>query len=355
MRIAQVAPLIEDVPPRQYGGTERVVSYLTEELVNLGHSVTLFASATSITSAMLAPVVPTALRSSEEMNDPIPHYMVLLDQLQQRLDDFDILHFHFDALHYPVMRPHADRVLTTLHGRQDLPDLARLYSEFPELKLVSISNAQRAPIPDANFIATVYHGLPIDLYRPTLRQRGSYLAFLGRIAPEKSADVAIDIACRAGMELKVAAKVDGADEAYFQAEIEPLLRRPGIDFIGEIGDDQKETFLGEAAALLLPISWPEPFGLVMIESMACGTPVLAFRAGSVPEVIDHGLSGMVVDTADEAVSAIPHLLEFERRTVRDCFERRFTSRRMAQDYVRVYEQLLTHPEEGVRDALGGRP
>jgi glycosyltransferase involved in cell wall biosynthesis len=340
MRIAQIAPIIEDVPPRQYGGTERIVSYLTEELVALGHEVTLFATGTSITTADLIPVVPEAVRLSNDTVDPVPHYMVLLDRLQRDQQQFDVLHFHFDALHYPVMRPHAGRVLTTLHGRQDLPDLAVLYRAFPELKLVSISNAQRLPVPEANFIATVYHGLPADLYKPTPDRTGSYLAFLGRIAPEKSADIAIEIAQRAGMPIKLAAKVDVVDQDYFRDTIEPLLNEPEVEFIGEIGDDAKEKFLGEAAALLFPISWPEPFGLVMIEAMACGTPVLAFQAGSVPEVIDHGLSGMVVQTVDEAVAAMPDLLRLDRAAVRQCFERRFTSRRMASDYIAIYEQLI---------------
>jgi glycosyltransferase involved in cell wall biosynthesis len=340
MRIAQIAPIIEDVPPRQYGGTERIVSYLTEELVALGHDVTLFATGTSITTADLIPVVPEAIRLSRKTVDPVPHYMVLLDRLTREKEKFDILHFHFDALHYPVMRPHAGRVLTTLHGRQDLPDLAILYRAFPELKLVSISNAQRLPVPEANFIATVYHGLPADLYKPVPGRTGNYLAFLGRIAPEKSADVAIEIARLAGMPIKLAAKVDVVDQDYFRDSIEPLLQQPGVEFVGEIGDDAKEKFLGEAAALLFPISWPEPFGLVMIEAMACGTPVLAFRAGSVSEVIEHGLSGMVVQTVDEAVAIMPRLLSLDRAAVRQCFERRFTSRRMANDYVAVYEQLI---------------
>jgi glycosyltransferase involved in cell wall biosynthesis len=340
MRIAQIAPIIEDVPPRFYGGTERIVSYLTEELVALGHDVTLFASGTSITAAELVPVIPQAVRLSPSAVDPIPHYMVLLDQLQRRLDEFDVIHFHFDALHYPLMRPHARRVLTTLHGRQDLPDLAVLYRAMPELGLVSISDAQRAPVPDANFMATVHHGLPIDLYRPTLGKGRGYLAFLGRLAPEKSPEVAIEIARRAGMQLLLAAKVDRVDRDYFESTIDPLLNEPGIEFIGELGDHEKEKFLGDAAALLMPITWPEPFGLVMIEAMACGTPVLAFPAGSVPEVVDHGVSGMIVDSPDTAVAALPELLRIDRAGVRRCFERRFSSRRMALDYIALYERLV---------------
>lgn len=347
MRIAQIAPIIEDVPPRLYGGTERIVSYLTEELVALGHDVTLFASGTSITTAELVPVVSEALRLSPDMRDPLPYYMIMLDQVRQRLNEFDILHFHIDAMHYPLMRPHADRVLTTLHGRQDLPELPPLYRAFPDLPMVSITNAQRRPIPTAHFVATVHHGLPVDLYRPTFspgkgrhgRGRG-YLAFLGRMAPEKRPDLAIDIARKAGMPLKLAAKVDKADRAYFRDCIAPLLKQPDIEFIGEINEREKERFLGEAAALLFPISWPEPFGLVMIEAMACGTPVLAFRAGSVPEVIDHGVTGLIVETVDQAVAALPDVLRLDRAIIRQRFERRFTSRRMATDYITVYERQL---------------
>ncbi|TWT05925.1 glycosyltransferase family 4 protein [Reyranella sp. CPCC 100927] len=347
MRIAQIAPIIEDVPPRLYGGTERIVSYLTEELVALGHDVTLFASGTSITTAELVPVVSEALRLRPDMHDPLPYYMIMLDRVRQRLGEFDILHFHIDAMHYPLMRSHADRVLTTLHGRQDLPELPPLYSAFPDLPLVSISNAQRRPIPTAHFVATVHHGLPVDLYRPTFssgedrhgRGRG-YLAFLGRMAPEKRPDLAIEIARKAGLPLKLAAKVDKADRAYFCDCIAPLLKQPDIEFIGEINEREKERFLGEAAALLFPISWPEPFGLVMIEAMACGTPVLAFHAGSVPEVVDHGVTGLIVETVDQAVAALPDIVRLDRTAVRRCFERRFTSRRMATDYVTVYERQL---------------
>ncbi len=266
--------------------------------------------------------------------------MILLDRLQRRVDEFDVIHFHFDTLHYPVMRPHARRVLTTLHGRQDLPDLAALYKAMPELGLVSVSDAQRIPVPDASFVATVHHGLPLDLYRPTLGKGGGYLAFLGRLAPEKRPDVAIEIACKAGMPLLLAAKVDPVDRDYFESAIEPLLNEPGIEFIGELGDHEKEKFLGNASALLMPIAWPEPFGLVMIEAMACGTPVLAFPAGSVPEVVDHGVSGMIVDSLDLAVACLPDLLRIDRAGVRRCFERRFTSRRMALDYVATYERLV---------------
>jgi glycosyltransferase involved in cell wall biosynthesis len=342
MRIAQVAPIIEDVPPRLYGGTERVVSYLTEELVQLGHDVTLFASGTSQTAAELVPVVPTALRLGAGCHNPIPYYMIMLDRVRQRLDEFDIVHFHIDALHYPMMRPYAHAMITTLHGRQDLPDLPTFYQAFPELPLVSISDAQRLPISMGNFVATVHHGLPVDMFRPSISLRGDpYLAFLGRIAPEKRPDLAIEIARKAGLPLKIAAKIDKVDQGYFEDRIAPLLRQPGVTFLGEINEHEKERFLGDAAALLFPIDWPEPFGLVMIEAMACATPTLAFRAGSVPEIIDPGLSGLVVGSVDEAVQAVPSILQLDRAAVRQCFERRFTSRRMASKYVDVYEGQMS--------------
>ena len=283
MRIAQIAPLIEGVPPKTYGGTERIVHYLTEELVELGHEVTLFASGDSITAAELVPCVPRALRLEPNIRDVIPYYMLMLDQVARRADQFDVLHFHIDQFHFPLFRPIAGRTLTTLHGRQDLPDLLPLYFGFPEMPLVSISKAQRRPIPVANFAANVPHGLPVDLHRAIDNPRGGYLAFLGRIAPEKRPDRAIAIALATGAKLKIAAKIDRVDEAYFREQIAPLIdESKGIEFIGEINERQKSDFLGEASALLFPIDWPEPFGLVMIEAMACGTPVLAFglRIGS---------------------------------------------------------------------------
>jgi len=340
MKIAQIAPLMESVPPRLYGGTERIVSHLTEELVALGHEVTLFASGDSMTTATLAPCVPQALRLDPNIRDTIPYYMLMLDRVRQRAADFDILHFHIDQFHFPLFRPIAGRTVTTLHGRQDLPDLHPLYVGFDDMPLVSISNAQRRPIPTANFVATIHHGIPEGLPRPRGRVRDGYLAFLGRISPEKRPDRAIMIARTAGIPLKIAAKVDRADEVYFRTQIEPLLRGPGVEFIGEINDEQKTQFLGDAQALLFPIDWPEPFGLSMIEAMACGTPVLAFRCGSVPEVIDDGITGAIVDTMDEAVAVLPHVIALDRKKVRQRFEQRFSAARMAKDYVAVYRSLL---------------
>jgi glycosyltransferase involved in cell wall biosynthesis len=339
MKIAQVAPLIESVPPRLYGGTERIVSYLTEELVRLGHDVTLFASGDSISSAALAPCCPRALRLDPTMPDTIPHSMLMIDNVLEHAEEFDVLHFHIDLFHFPLFRSLASRTLTTLHGRQDLGDLGTFYSRFREMPLVSISDDQRKPLPQAKFMRTIHHGIPADLHRP-LFETGRYFAFLGRISPEKRPDRAIRIARAAGIPLKIAAKVDKIDEEYFRSEILPLIEGPGVEFIGEINEREKTKFLGEAAALLFPVDWPEPFGLVMIESMACGTPVLAFRCGSTPEIIEDGVTGKVVDSEQEAVAALPGILSYDRRTVRQRFEERFTATRMAKDYVSIYRQLL---------------
>jgi glycosyltransferase involved in cell wall biosynthesis len=339
MKIAQIAPLMESVPPRYYGGSERIVSYLTEELVAQGHDVTLFASGHSITSAKLVPCCAQALRLNPAVRDPIPYYMLMLDKVRRMADDFDVLHFHIDQFHFPIFSSLAHRTVTTLHGRQDLSDLKGLYAGFPQMPLVSISNAQREPIPDASFAGTVYHGLPRDLLAPTLNPRGGYLAFLGRISSEKRVDRAIAIARAVGLPLKIAAKVDRVDEEYFREEIEPLLAQPGIEFIGEIDDRRKSQFLGEARALLFPIDWPEPFGLVMIEAMACGTPVLAFRKGSVSEVIDEGVTGHIVENVEEGIRMLGHVLALDRGRVRRRFEERFTVTRMAKDYLRIYEKL----------------
>jgi glycosyltransferase involved in cell wall biosynthesis len=342
MKIAQIAPLIESVPPRLYGGTERIVSYLTEALVGLGHDVTLFASGDSITSAELAPCCTRALRLDPSAGDTIPHFMLMIDKVRERAEEFDILHFHIDLFQFPLFRSLAARTLTTLHGRQDLGDLKPFYSRFGEMPLVSISNDQRKPIPHANFVATIHHGIPVDLHRPSFEQ-GSYLAFLGRISPEKRPDRAIRIARAAGVPLKIAAKVDKVDEDYFRNEILPLIDGPDVEFIGEINEREKTKFLGEAAALLFPVDWPEPFGLVMIEAMACGTPVLAFRCGSIPEVIEDGVTGKVVKCEEEAIAALPEILSYDRRAVRRRFEDRFTATRMAKDYVSTYRQLrATH-------------
>jgi len=340
MKIAQIAPLIESVPPRLYGGTERVVSYLTEELVAQGHDVTLFASGDSVTSANLVPCCAEALRLNPSVRDPIPYYMIMLDRVRRMATQFDILHFHIDQFHFPIFRSIARKTLTTLHGRQDLPDLQKLYRAFPEMNVVSISDAQRTPVPFASFAGTVYHGLPRDLHRPTAVPHGGYLAFLGRISPEKRLDRAIEIARAVGFPLRIAAKVDAVDREYFEATIKPLLVGDDIQFIGEINDQQKTKFLGEASALLFPIDWPEPFGMVMIEAMACGTPVLAFDAGSVREVIDEGITGFVVNSVENAIAKIPDLLSLDRQRVRRQFDERFTATRMAKSYVSLYARAF---------------
>jgi glycosyltransferase involved in cell wall biosynthesis len=339
MKIAQIAPLFESVPPRLYGGTERVVSYLTEELVRQGHRVTLFASADSMTSAELVACAPRALRLDPTVRDPIPHFMLMLDMVRERAGDFDVLHFHLDYLHFPLFRAQSGRTLTTLHGRQDLPDHMSFYARFHDMPLVSISRAQRHPLPGANFVATVHHGLPGDLHKPNF-STGGYLAFLGRISPEKRPDRAIAIARAAGMPLRIAAKVDKVDEGYFREVIAPMLDQPGVEFVGEINERAKGEFLGQAAALLFPIDWPEPFGLVMIEAMACGTPVLAFSHGSVSEIVEDGITGRIVADVDEAVRALPDVLALDRRAIRARFEERFSVARMAKTYVGVYRQML---------------
>jgi glycosyltransferase involved in cell wall biosynthesis len=347
MKIAQVAPLIESVPPRLYGGSERVVSYLTEELVRLGHDVTLFASGDSITSAELAPCCTRGLRLDPTVRDIIPYFMLMIDKVRERAEEFDVLHFHIDLFHFPLFRSLAARTLTTLHGRQDLSDLKPFYSRFGEMPLISISNDQRKPLPHANFVATIHHGIPAGLHRPSFAH-GGYLAFLGRICSEKRPDRAIRIAHAAGIPLKIAAKVDKVDEDYFRNDILPLIEGPGVEFVGEINEREKTKFLGEAAALLFPVDWPEPFGLVMIEAMACGTPVLAFRCGSVAEVIEDGITGKVVDSEVEAIAALPEILSYDRRAVRRRFEERFTAARMAKDYVGSYRRLLKTRTSGAK-------
>ena len=301
MKIAQIAPLAESCPPRLYGGTERIVSYLTEELVRQGHEVCLFASGDSITSAELVPCTKMALRLDPCVKDMIPYHVMMLDQVARRADEFDVLHFHIDHLHYPLMRPYADRILTTLHGRLDLPDLVPFYSAFPEPALVSISDAQRSPMPPVNWLATVPHGLPRNLWPYRETPWGEYFAFLGRISPEKGPDKAIEIAAKAGVPLKMAAKIDAADQGYWDQVVAPMVAaHANVEFIGEINELQKADFLGNARALLFPICWPEPFGLVMIEAMACGTPVIALAHGSVPEIIDHGVSGFTAAGRESA-------------------------------------------------------
>jgi glycosyltransferase involved in cell wall biosynthesis len=342
MRIAQVAPLYESVPPKYYGGTERIVSYLTEELVRAGHDVTLFASGDSVTGARLVASCRRSLRLDRDCIDQLAHHILMLEHVFQRADEFDVVHFHVDYLHFPLSRRRPVANVTTLHGRLDLPDLAPLYREFRDIPVVSISAAQREPVPWANWRETVYHGLPHDLYR--FREKaGSYLAFLGRISPEKRVDRAIEIAKQVGVPLKVAAKVDRVDKDYFESVVEPMLRDPLIEFLGEIGDGEKDEFLGNAYALLHPIDWPEPFGLVMIEAMACGTPIIAYRHGSVPEVMEEGRTGFIVSSLEEAVEAARRVPELSRARCRKVFEDRFTSARMAGDYVRVYESLAVRP------------
>jgi glycosyltransferase involved in cell wall biosynthesis len=350
MKIAQIGPLMESVPPRLYGGTERIVAYLTDELVRLGHEVTLFASGDSVSSAELVPCASMALRLDPNVRDFIPYYMLMLDRVRQMADEFDILHFHIDQFHFPLFRPIANHTVTTLHGRQDLYDLKPLYVGFSEMPLVSISNDQRKPVAGSNFVATVYHGIPPDLLKPIYNPRGGYLAFLGRISPEKGPERAIRIAQAIGIPLKIAAKVDKVDRDYFREVVEPLLDHPGIEFIGEINERSKSDFLGEARALLFPVDWPEPFGLAMIEAMACGTPVLAFRRGSVAEIIDEGVTGAIVDTPEEAVQMLPQVLALDRRKVRRRFEERFTVTRMAKDYLQVYRSLLKRAASAERAA-----
>ena len=357
MRIAQIAPLCESVPPKLYGGTERIASFLTEELVRQGHEVTLFASGDSKTSAKLVPCCDLALRLNPSVKDTLPYHIIMLEEVRKRADQFDLLHFHIDFLHAPMVRQLAVRTLTTQHGRLDLPDLAPFYSVFRELPLVSISNNQRHHLPGANWVGSVHHGLPRDLLPFKPRPSGGYLAFLGRISPEKGPNRAIEIAARAGMPLKIAAKVDRVDQAYWDEFIHPMVKaHPNVEFIGEIDEHEKAAFLGEAAALLFPIDWPEPFGLVMIEAMACGTPVIALRRGSVPEIVEEGVSGFVVDTVEQATAAVRRIPNLDRAKVRNAFERRFTAERMTRGYLEIYRGLATMHSKPVqaRTANGRR-
>ena len=339
MRIAQIAPLYESVPPKTYGGTERVVSYLTEELAKEGHQVTLFASGDSVTSAKLIAGCPHSLRLDPECKDPIAHHVRMLDLVFEHALEFDVMHFHIDYLHYPLSSRQELPHVTTLHGRLDLPELAPLYKRFCDVPLISISDAQRAPLPWANWQQTIYHGLPDSLCR-FHPNPGSYLAFLGRVSPEKRLDRAIEIAKRSGNKLKIAAKIDPIDEAYFSETIKPLLDDPCCEFIGEIGETEKDVFLGNASALLFPIDWPEPFGLVLIEAMACGTPVIAYPRGSVPEIVEDGVNGSMVESIEEAVCAVKDIARISRLRCRQAFEKRFTAERMAQEYLKVYQALI---------------
>jgi len=341
MRIAQVAPLFECVPPKLYGGTERVVSYLTEELVRLGHEVTLFASGDSETKAKLVAACPRALWQDTDCRETLPHHVRLLELVFDDVSRFDLIHFHCDYLHFPLLQRSPCPSVTTLHGRLHVPDLGPLFAQYPDVPLASISDAQRRPLPGANWQATVYHGLPRNLH--TYRERpGAYLAFLGRMSPEKRVDPAIEIARQAGMKLKIAAKIYPEERTYFDDTIEPLLResRGWVEFVGEVGGRDKDEFLGNARALLFPIDWPEPFGLVMIEAMACGTPVIGWRNGSVPEVITDGVTGFAVDSIEAAVQAVKRVGGLSRRACRQVFEERFDAARMARDYVAVYRSLV---------------
>jgi len=349
MRIAQVSPLYESVPPKYYGGTERVVSYLTEALVDLGHDVTLFASGDLVPSARLMRSGDLALRLDASCADRLAHHILEIERVIARASEFDVIHWHTDYLHFPVARRIATAQLTTLHGRLDLPDLRAIYDEYTDIPVVSISEAQRAPLPQARWIGTVQHGLPPDAYVAG-KGNGGYFAFLGRISPEKRVDRAIQIATELGKPLKIAAKIDRADEEYFAREIAHLLDHPLVEFIGEIGETEKQEFLGNALALLFPIDWPEPFGLVMIEAMACGTPVIAYRAGSVPEVMVDGVTGFVVDDDAAAVAAAARVGELDRRAIRRTFEERYTSHTMAARYLGRYADLLLARGAALREA-----
>ncbi|HET6320449.1 MAG TPA: glycosyltransferase family 4 protein [Hyphomicrobium sp.] len=348
MRIAQIAPLIEAVPPKLYGGTERVISWLTEALVEQGHDVTLFASGDSETSAKLVSGWPRAVRLDGNVSDANALHMAMLEMVAQRAREFDLLHFHLDYYPFSLFTRLSTPFVTTLHGRLDLPEQRCVFEAFPKAPVVSISQSQRALLPTAPWAGTVLHGMPEDLLGPVDNTTPSYLAFLGRISPEKGIERAIRVARRSGIPLKIAAKVDKADHDYFEEVVRPMLREPGVEFIGEISDSQKAAFLSGALGLLMLIDWPEPFGLVMIEAMACGTPVIAFKLGAVPEIIDHGATGFVVADEDAAVNAVGKLLSIPRAEIRPQFERRFTSRRMADDYLDIYADLIGATDRRIR-------
>jgi glycosyltransferase involved in cell wall biosynthesis len=343
MKIAQIAPLFESVPPKLYGGTERVVAYLTDELINQGHEVTLFASGDSVTKAQLVAITPEALRLNC-CTDQWAGHILQLQEVMDRAHEFDLLHFHTDYLHFPLTRLSGKNTLTTLHGRLDIPELKPLYKKFSDIPVVSISNAQRRPLPMANWAGTVYHGLPVDLYPPG-KGDGDYVVFVGRISPEKRVDRAIEIARRANLTLKIAAKIDKADQRYFEKQIRHLLNQPHVEYLHEVGEEQKSSLIGNAKALLFPIDWPEPFGIVLIEAMACGTPVIAYNHGSVPEIIEHGKTGFIVDSIDKAAEALQNIHLISREECRAAFEKRFTATVMAENYVRLYEKSLLKPLE----------
>jgi glycosyltransferase involved in cell wall biosynthesis len=339
MKIAQVSPLYESVPPKLYGGTERIVSYLTEELVKQGHEVTLFASGDSVTKARLVSPYCCALRLQADCKDQIAHHFKMIEMVQREINNFDIVHYHIDYLHFPLSRRSKIPHITTLHGRLDIPDLASIYNEYSDIPLISISNSQRGPFPNLNWNRTVYHGLPEDLYKG-YQEDGDYLAFIGRFSPEKRPERAIEIAERTGNQLKMAAKIEVLDHEYYEQVVVPLLEKPMVEYVGEIGEKDKNEFLGKAKALLFLIDWPEPFGLVMIEAMACGTPVIAWNKGSVPEIVEHGVTGFIVNNMEEAYEAVNNLHTIDRRKVREAFEKKFSVKKMVESYLDAYEELI---------------
>jgi glycosyltransferase involved in cell wall biosynthesis len=343
VRIAQVAPLYERVPPKYYGGTERIVSCLTDELVRQGHDVTLFASGDSITQAKLISVCDEALRLNSKYTDPILYHMLLAERAAQRADEFDFIHFHLTYLHYPIAKRLATPHATTVHGRIDLPEYVPLYHEYSDMPVISISDSQRAPLPWLNWQGTVYHGIPDEMFS-CRAEPGKYLAFLGRFSPEKRADRAIEIAKRSGIPLKIAAKVENTDLEYFETVIKPLLNDPLIEYIGEIAEEEKQEFLSNAYAQIFPIDWPEPFGLVMIEALACGTPTIAFRCGSVPEIIDDGVTGFIVDSVEEAIESLKRIPKLSREKCRQVFEERFSASRMVKDYLSIYARIQSEAQ-----------
>ncbi|MFN3402860.1 MAG: glycosyltransferase family 4 protein [Cytophagaceae bacterium] len=341
MRIAQVSPLFESVPPKLYGGTERIVSYLTEELVKRGHEVTLFASGDSQTSARLVSPWCCALRLHKECLDQVVHHFTMMEMVQMEIENFDIVHYHIDYLHFPLSSRSRKPNISTVHGRLDIPDLVPLYNQYKGIPLVSISNFQQKPFPDNNWVGNVYHGLPQNLYNANYNN-GKYLAFVGRFSRDKRPDRAIELAIRTGIPIKLAAKIGDQDIEYYESVVKPLLNHPLVEFVGEIGESEKNEFLGNALALVFLIDWPEPFGLVMIEAMACGTPVVAWRNGSVPEVIDDGVSGIVVDSMDEAIHAMNVIGELDRRKVRETFEMRFSVEKMTDSYLQLYQKMIEY-------------
>lgn len=346
LRIAQVAPLYESVPPKMYGGTERIVSFLTEALISMGQDVTLYATGDSITDARLVPVIPAALRLDPNKVDQIAPHITMVQMVQNDLREYDIVHYHIDYLHFPASHCSKKAHLTTLHGSLGIPELQSLYNMYREPPVVSISHSQRTPLPQANWVGTVYHGLPETLFQPVYSV-GKYLAFLGRVSPEKGLDDAIRISKAVGIPLKIAAKVDAADREYFEKVISPMLSDPLIEFIGEVNEHEKQNFIGDAMALLFPIKWFEPFGLVMIESLACATPVVAYGRGSVSEILNDGVDSFVVNNVEEAIAAVRNLNSIDRHSCRSTFDRRFTARHMAENYLQVYREVIAMKQESL--------